>query len=117
MSLPLERLENVFWILSVETFWGPALALISIVAILPFLTQLGATNTVISALPVVGRWPRISRARSRPISRRSRVPQAQVIGSTCSPRSWFLVAAWFGLGGRHAAALDIVVLISAWGGA
>ncbi|HKQ18468.1 MAG TPA: hypothetical protein VJW75_01855, partial [Candidatus Eisenbacteria bacterium] len=55
MTLPLRRhWMNVGWLLTVETFWGVGLALISIVAILPvFLTHLGASNATIGALPVV----------------------------------------------------------------
>ena len=55
MTLPLERhWKNVSWLLSVEVFYGVALSLISMVAVLPvFLSRLGATNTVIGALPVV----------------------------------------------------------------
>ena len=55
MTLPLRtHWRNVAYLLSVETFWGISLALISMVAILPvFLTHLGATNAVIGSLPVI----------------------------------------------------------------
>src|SRR5262245_21959170 len=121
MSLPLDRhWKNVFWILSVEIFWGPALALISVVAILPvFLTQLGATNTVIGALPVV--WTLATNLpgalaahfTSDLALRKGRVIWLHVVAAV----PWLVAAAWFGIGGRHEPALDILVLLSAWGGA
>jgi predicted MFS family arabinose efflux permease len=121
MTIPLDRhWKNVFWILSVETFWGVALALISVVAILPvFLTQLGATNTVIGALPVI--WTLATNLPGALAShftgglalRRRRVIWLHVISAV----PWILAAAWFGIGGRHQPALDIAVFLAAWGGA
>src|SRR5258706_324538 len=84
MTLPLERhWKNVGWALGVETFWGISLALISVVAILPvFLSHLGASNTVLGALPaiwtlmgVIGGWV-ANRIRAAPLP----FPQNYAIG-------------------------------------
>ena len=71
MTLPLERhWKNVGWALGVETFWGISLSLISVVAIVPvFLSHLGASNTVLGALPArrknyVANFPVLSESHS-----------------------------------------------------
>jgi MFS family permease len=118
MTLPLDRhWRNVLWILSVETMWGPALALISVVAIVPvFLSHLGASNTVLGALPVV--W---TLASSLPqafaahftghLKHRKRV---LILLHIAAAPPWIALAAWFGLGGLHTPALDIVALLLGW---
>jgi MFS family permease len=119
VTLPLDRhWKNVSWLLSVEVFWGVALALISMVAILPvFLTQLGATNTVIGALPVI--WllatslpgAFASHFTSGLAHRRGIVIVLHVVAGI----PWAFLAAWFGLTGRHAPATDVVVFLAVWG--
>lgn len=118
MTLPLERhWRNVGWILSVETMWGPALALISVVAIIPvFLAHLGASNTVLGALPVV--WtlssslPQAFAAHfTGHLKHRKRV---LILLHVAAAPPWIALAAWFGLGGLHHPAADIVVLLAGW---
>ncbi len=119
MSLPLDRhYKNVGWILSVETFWGVSLSLISYVAILPvFLSHLGATNTVLGALPVV--WTLASSLPGAfsahftghlPYRKRITILLHVIAGAPC-----VALAAWFGLGGLHTPKLDITALLLGWG--
>jgi MFS family permease len=119
MTLPLNRhWRNVVWILSVETFWGVSLALISVVAIIPvFLSHLGASNTVIGALPLV--WtltsslPQAFAAHfTSHLAHRKRIV---VLLHVVAGIPWVLLAAWFGLGGLHSPAVDIAVLLGGWG--
>ncbi len=119
MTLPLDRhWKNVAWILSVETFWGVALSLISVVAIIPvFLSHLGATNTVLGALPVV--WtltcnlPQAFAAHfTSHLAYRKRITiLLHVVGGV----PWIALAAWFGLGGLHTPTLDIAAVLLGWG--
>jgi|GEM_PF-2833343 len=120
MTLPLERhWKNVGWALCVEAFWGVSLALISVVAILPvFLSHLGASNTVLGALPAI--WtlavylpgPFGSHFTSHLPLRRQAVFLFHVV--SCVP--WVLMASWFWFGGRHAHPwLDIAVVLLLWG--
>src|SRR5258705_2524598 len=119
MTLPLERhWKNVGWALGVETFWGISLALISVVAILPvFLSHLGASNTVLGALPAI--WtlavylpgPFGSHFTSRLPLRKQAVFLFHAV--SCVP--WVLMAVWFGFGGRHQPWLDIAVVLFLWG--
>jgi MFS family permease len=121
VTLPLERhWKNVAWLLTVEVFWGVALGLISMVAILPvFLKHLGATNAVIGALPVI--W---ILATSFPGTLAShftgglaRRRGAVVLLHAVAGIPWAFLALWFGLLGRHAPATDIAVFLTVWGSA
>src|SRR5512134_3900644 len=119
MTLPLERhWKNLTWIFSVEIFWGVGMALISNIAILPvFLTHLGASNTTVSALPVLfliaSGIPGIFAAHltGRLVYRKRFVIVAHV--ATAVP--WFLTSAWFIWGPRISPAVDIAVLLAGWG--
>jgi len=110
MTLPLERhWRNVAWALCVEAFWGISLALISVVAIVPvFLSHLGASNTVIGLLPAI--WTLMAFLPGAFGSHfTSHLPlrkQAVFVFHALSGIPWVLLAAWFGLGSRHAPALD-----------
>lgn len=119
MPLDLPRhWKNVVWILSVEAFWGVSLSLISVVAIIPvFLSHLGASNTVLGALPVV--WtltsslPQAFAAHfTSHLRHRKRIV---VLLHIAAAPPWLLLAAWFGLGGLHTPAWDIGVLLAGWG--
>jgi MFS family permease len=119
VTLPLGRhWKNVGWLLTVETFWGVGLALISMVAILPvFLTHLGASNAVIGALPVV--WI-LSTSFAGVFASHftGRLPlrkPAVVLFHVVSAVPWFLLAAWFGLAKRPSPATDIAVFLIVWG--
>ena len=118
MTLPLHRhWRNVLWILSVETLWGPGLALISVVAIIPvFLAHLGASNTVLGALPVV--WtlssslPQAFAAHfTGHLKHRKRIV---ILLHVAAAPPWIALAAWFGLGGLHSPPADIVLLVLGW---
>lgn len=118
MTLPLGRhWRNVVWILSVETLWGPGLALISVVAIIPvFLSHLGASNTVLGALPVVwtlsSSFPQAFAAHfTGHLKHRKRI---LILLHVAAAPPWIALAAWFGLGGLHTPALDIVFLVLGW---
>jgi MFS family permease len=121
VTLPLDRhRKNVSWLLSVEVFWGVGLALISMVAILPvFLTHLGATNTVIGALPVI--WILTSTLpgvfASHFTSTLTHRKRAVIVLHALAGIPWVLLAVWFGLMPRPSAAADIVVFLSLWGSA
>jgi len=119
MTLPIDRhWKNVSWALSVEAFWGLALALISVVAIVPvFLSHLGATNTVLGALPAM--WtlaaylPGLFGAHFT-----SHLPlrkQAVFVFHAFAGIPWALVAVWFWAGPRQSHALDILVFLLLWG--
>ena len=120
MTLPLARhWKNVSWILTVEVFWGVGLALISMVAVLPvFLSRLGATNTVIGALPVV--WTLttgLSGVFAAPFTaglahRKRAVVFLHAIGGL----PWLFLAAWFGLMARPSSSIDIAMFLILWGG-
>ncbi len=120
MTLPLERhWKNVGWALSVEAFWGVSLALTSVVAIVPvFLSHLGASNTVLGALPAI--WTLMAFLPGAFGSHfTSHLPlrkQAVFVFHALSGIPWVLAAAWFGFGGRHDPALDIGVFLLLWGG-
>ncbi len=120
MTLPLERhWKNVTWALCVEAFWGISLALISVAAIVPvFLSHLGASNTVIGALPAI--WTIMAYLPGTFGSHlTSHLPlrkQAVFVFHALSGIPWVLLAAWFGFGGKHAPALDIGVFLLLWGG-
>ncbi|HXL14570.1 MAG TPA: MFS transporter [Methylomirabilota bacterium] len=120
MSLPLDRhWKNVGWALGVEAFWGLSLALISVVAIVPvFLSHLGASNTVLGALPAI--WTLMAFLPGAFGSHfTSHLPlrkQAVFIFHALSGIPWVFMAAWFGLGGRHSSALDIGIFLLLWGG-
>jgi MFS transporter len=119
VTLPLDRhWKNVSWLLGVEAFYGVALALISMVAVVPvFLSQLGATNAVIGALPVI--W---LLATSFPgafashftggLTHRKR---AVILLHLLAGVPWLILAAWFGARGHHHGAIDIVALLAGWG--
>lgn len=119
MTLPLDRhWKNLGWIFGVEIFWGVGLALISNIAILPvFLTHLGASNTTVSALPVLFLLatgiPGIFAAHftGRLVYRKRFVIVAHVV--TAIP--WLLTAAWFVWGPRLSPSVDIAVLLAGWG--
>ena len=119
MTLPLKtHWKNVACLLSVETFWGVSLALISMVAILPvFLTHLGASNATLGTLPVVwllaSNFPGIFAAHftSRLPFRKGFVILCHVLAAI----PWVFAAAWFGLLRRPAPAVDITVLVATWG--
>jgi len=111
---------NVGWLLTVETFWGVGLALISIVAILPvFLTHLGASNATIGALPVV--WILTTSIAGVFASHfTGRLPlrkRAVVSYHVISAIPWFVLAAWFGLAKRPSPGADIAVFLIVWGAA
>ena len=121
MTLPLERhWKNVGWALCVEAFWGISLSLISVVAIVPvFLSHLGASNTVLGALPAI--WtlmvylpgPFGSHFTSHLPLRK----QAVFLFHAASCIPWILIAGWFWLGGGfHRPALDIAIFLLLWGG-
>jgi MFS family permease len=119
MTLPMDRhWKNVSWILSVETFWGVSLSLISVVAIIPvFLAHLGATNTVLGALPVV--WtltcnlPQAFAAHfTSHLAYRRRIT---ILLHVVAGAPWIALAAWFGLGGLHTPSLDIAAVLLGWG--
>jgi len=120
VTLPLARhWKNVAWILSVEVCWGVGLAMISMVAILPvFLSRLGATNTVIGALPVIFTLTtNLSGVFSGPFTsglahRKRSVVFLHAIGGI----PWLLLAAWFGLMPRPSVGVDILVFLVLWGG-
>ena len=120
MTLPLERhWKNVSWALCVEAFWGVSLALISVVAIVPvFLSHLGASNTVLGALPAI--WTLMAYLPGAFGSHfTSHLPlrkQAVFVFHLLAGIPWVLLAAWFALGGRHPAGLDIGVFLLIWGG-
>ena len=121
MTLPLERhWKNVGWTLTVEIFWGVALALISVAAILPvFLAHLGASNAVLGAIPLV--WTLATNLSGVFASyftghlplRKGAVFWFHILAGI----PWVLAAAWFGLAGRHGGATDIAVFLTLWGGA
>ena len=119
MTLPLERhWKNVTWALCVEAFWGVSLALISVVAIVPvFLSHLGASNTVLGALPAV--WTLMAYLPGAFGSHfTSHLPlrkQAVFVFHAASGIPWVLAAIWFGIGGRHSPGLDITVFLVLWG--
>ena len=119
MTLPLDRhWKNVSWLLSVEVFYGVALSLISMVAVLPvFLSRLGATNTVIGALPVIWllatNFPGAFAAHfTGGLARRK---QAVIILHVLAGIPWLILAVWFGVISRPSGAVDIVVLLAGWG--
>lgn len=119
MTLPLDRhWKNVSSLLCVEVFYGVALSLISMVAVIPvFLSRLGATNTVIGVLPVI--W---LLATSFPgafashfttgLTHRKR---AVIVLHLLSGVPWVFLAAWFGVMRRPSPAIDMAVLIAGWG--
>jgi MFS family permease len=119
MTLPLDRhWKNLSWIFTVEIFWGVALALTSNVAILPvFLTHLGASNTTVSAIPVLFLLftgiPGIFAAHftNRLLYRKRFV----IIGHAVTAVPWLLTAAWFIAGPRISQTVDIAVLFLGWG--
>lgn len=119
MTLPLDRhWKNLSWIFSVELFWGVALALTSNIAILPvFLTHLGASNTTVSAIPVLFLLftgiPGIFAAHftGRLVYRKRFV----IIGHAVTAVPWLLTAAWFIAGPRISRTVDIAVLFLGWG--
>ena len=119
MTLPLDRhWKNVSWLLSVEMFYGVALSLISMVAVIPvFLSRLGATNTVIGALPVVWllatNFPGAFASHfTGGLTHRKR---AVIVLHLLAGIPWAILAVWFGLIRRPSEAVDIVVLIAGWG--
>jgi MFS family permease len=119
VTLPLDRhWKNVSCLLFVEVFYGVALSLISMVAVLPvFLSQLGANNAVIGALPVIWllatNFPGAFASHfTGGLSHRKR---AVILLHVLAGIPWLLVAAWFGLLGRHSGVVDIVVLLAGWG--
>jgi len=120
MTLPFERhWKNVGWALGVEAFWGISLSLISVVAIVPvFLSHLGASNTVLGALPAI--WTLMAYLPGAFGSHfTSHLPlrkQAVFVFHALSGIPWVLMAGWFALGGRHASALNIGVFLLLWGG-
>jgi MFS family permease len=119
VTLPLERhYKNVSWLLTVETFWGVSLALISMVAILPvFLSHLGASNTVIGALPVV--WI-LTTSFSAPFAAHytgglAHRKRAVILLHALTGIPYAFLAVWFGLMGRPAPGVDIFVFLVVWG--
>jgi predicted MFS family arabinose efflux permease len=120
MTLPLERhWKNVTWALFVEAFWGISLALISVVAIVPvFLSHLGASNTVLGALPAV--WTLMvylpGAFGSHFTSHLPLRKQAVFVFHALSGIPWVLLAVWFSLSGPRSGALDIGVFLALWGG-
>lgn len=119
VTLPLAaHWKNVGFVLSVELFWGVALALISMVAILPvFLTHLGASNAALGSLPVIwilaSSFPGILSAHftSNLAHRKQMVILLHVLAAV----PWLFMAAWFGLMRRPAPGIDIAALIVTWG--
>lgn len=120
MTLPLERhWKNVSWALCVEVFWGVSLSLISVVAIVPvFLSHLGASNTVLGALPAI--WTLMTYLPGAFGSHfTSHLPlrkQAVFVFHALSGIPWVMMAVWFGLSGRHAPGVNIGVFLLLWGG-
>jgi MFS family permease len=119
VTLPLERhWKNVSWLLSVEVFYGVALALISMVAILPvFLSRLGATNTVIGVLPVIWllatSFPGAFAAHfTAGLARRK---QMVVLFHILAGIPWAILAVWFGVIRHPSGTVNIVVLLAGWG--
>ena len=119
MTLPLDRhYKNVASLLTVEMFWGVSLALISMVAVLPvFLSQLGASNTVIGALPVV--WI-LATAFSGPFAAYATGGLAHrkgfvILLHVLAAIPYLGIAAWFGLMKRPGPATDIAFFVAAWG--
>lgn len=119
MTLPLDRhWKNVTCLLSVEAFWGTSLALISMVAILPvFLSQLGATNTVIGAMPVIWilatSFPGAFAAHfTGNLTHRKRTV---IILHALVAIPWLLTAIWFARVERPQQWIDIMVLLIGWG--
>lgn len=120
MTLPLERhWKNVGWSLCVEAFWGVSLSLISVVAIVPvFLSHLGASNTVLGALPAI--WTLMvclpGAFGSHFTSHLPLRKQAVFVFHALSGIPWVLMAGWFALSGHRSSALDIGVFLLLWGG-
>ncbi|HTK68417.1 MAG TPA: hypothetical protein VL857_01315, partial [Candidatus Eisenbacteria bacterium] len=119
MTLPFDRhYKNVASLLTVEVFWGVSLALISMVAVLPvFLSQLGASNTVIGALPVV--WI-LANAFSSPFAAYASAGLARrkglvILLHVLAAIPYLGIAAWFGLLPRPSPGVDIVFFVAAWG--
>ena len=119
MTLSLDRhWKNVGWLLTVETFWGVSLALISMVAVLPvFLSQLGASNSVIGALPVV--WI-LATAFSGPFAAHATAGLAHrkrftILLHVLAAIPYLIIAAWFGIARRPAPGVDIAFFLVAWG--
>lgn len=119
MTLPLDRhYKNVSWLLTVETFWGVSLALISMVAILPvFLSHLGASNTVIGALPVV--WI-LTTSFSAPFAAyytggMTHRKRAVILLHALTGIPYAFLAIWFALPSRPAPGVDITVFLLTWG--
>jgi len=119
VTLPLDRhWKNVSSLLGVEGFYGVALSLISMVAVLPvFLSRLGATNTVIGALPVIWllatNFPGAFAAHfTGGLAHRKR---AVIILHLLAGIPWLFLAAWFGILGRPSGAVDILALLIGWG--
>ena len=119
MTLPLDRnYKNVSWLLTVEVFWGVSLALISMVAILPvFLSHLGASNTVIGALPVV--WILTTSFSglfaSHYTSRMAHRKRAVILLHALTGIPYAFLAIWFGILSRPAPGVDIAVFLLTWG--
>ena len=119
MTLPLRtHWRNVGFLLSVESFWGISLALISMVAILPvFLTHLGATNAVIGTLPVIWilttSFPGVLSSHfTSSLAHRKRLVVLLHMGAGVP---WLLIAAWFGLMPRPSPGTDIAFFLTLWG--
>ena len=117
MTLPLDRhYKNVASLLTVEVFWGVSLALISMVAVLPvFLSQLGASNTVIGALPVV--WI-LANGFSGPFAAHASAGLARrkgfvILLHVLAAIPYLAIAAWFGLMPRPSSGQDIVFFVAA----
>jgi predicted MFS family arabinose efflux permease len=110
--------KNLAWVFSVEIFWGVALALISNVAVLPvFLTHLGASNSTVTALPVLFLFatgiPGMFAAHftGKLVYRKRFVIVAHVVSAI----PWFLTAAWFLFAPRISPAADIAAILIGWG--
>jgi len=119
VTLPLDRhWKNIGCLLSVEAFWGLALSLISMVAVLPvFLRQLGASNTVIGALPIVwlltANFSGLFAAHftGRLTHRKRAVLWLHAVVAI----PYLALAAWFWRVARPASWMDISALILGWG--
>jgi MFS family permease len=88
-----------------------------VVAIIPvFLSHLGASNTVLGALPMVwtlaSSFPQAFAAHFTGHLRHRK--RALILLHVAAAPPWIALAAWFGLGGLHSPALDIVLLIAGW---